>query len=513
MRQMVISVIMSALVVGSAVTEPSVRQVGSVAWQQVSTVEFSGGHVTQFGDYLVFFDDDGAGRVVRIRENGRTLLSARYDGIADFSLSVNESEGHARQVRGTARDGDGLWVVYRYRRAREDGVLQPLHQFFYIDLALPGRPRVVSSTVLEDLYAVRRLAASEGYLFASSFGLGVSVLSADPTVGPELLKQFHLNSETVSVTVTGDTLIAADHNRGIVSIDIRDPREPRVLGEVNTGRTWEVLVNGNTAYAVINSGVATVDITEPTSPQVLGKATFEYLGDTRGHGVLVDQRLAVFRVIPRAPDRLEVYDVADVREPRLVRTLPVDEVEPPLLIAGSSIVMTPLGVAYDFNAPASPENSDGAVFAEGELTIPATWWWNPDTGTLGGRYNGLWWAIKDSRRRELVPRNMSVRVLEDVTFDDVTREMIADTELHGDPIQTTLVSSVLKPGTVVAFRTPEGRPGKLLVTEIYDQNDTRMASFDVGPRDWRSRLRRGDSDPFSHLGIRYVVFAADSSVN
>ncbi|NBC28663.1 MAG: hypothetical protein GVY29_01565, partial [Spirochaetes bacterium] len=323
MRQMAISLIMATVVVGTAVPEPSVRQVGSVAWQQVGTVEFAGGHVTQFGDFLVFFNDDGAGRVARIRKDRRTTLGLDYERMADFSLSVNESEGQARQVRGTARAGDGLWVVYRYRRAREDGVLQPLHQFFYLDLALPERPRVVSSTVLENLYSVRRLAVSDGYLFVSSFGLGVSVLSADPSVGPELLRQFALNSETVSVTVTGDTLLAADHNRGVVAIDIRDPRELRVLGEANTGRTWEVLVEGNTAYAVINSGVATVDITDPSSPQVLGEATFDYLGDSRGHGVLVGRRLAVFRRIPwPTPDRLEVYDVADRREPRLVRTLP-----------------------------------------------------------------------------------------------------------------------------------------------------------------------------------------------
>jgi hypothetical protein len=108
---------------------------------------------------------------------------------------------------------------------------------------------------------------------------------------------------------------------------------------------------------------------------------------------------------------------------------------------------------------------------------------------------------------------MSVCLLENVAFDEVTPEMIADTELHGDPIETTIVSSVLKPGTVVAFRTPEGRLGKLLVTDIYDQNETWMPSFNAVPQAWRSRLRRGDARPFSHLGIRYVVFAADGSGN
>lgn len=508
MKQLTSISIVLLVMSGLVVAEPGTRQVGTVAWKQISSTEFSGGTVVYANDHLVFLGNGGSGRVVDFQHSRGTDIGIQLNTVSGFSLPVEESEGQSRTVHAATSNNHDVWVFYRFTRRQPDGALRILHQLFHIDVSQPADPVIVSNDVMDNLFVGRRIGVSGDFLFTSSFGLGLSVLRVLPERRTEPVARLALNSETVAITLRENTLYAADHNRGLVCIDISDPLSPRVIGEANTGRTWDILVDEDLAYAITTTGIALVNVSDPAAPFVIGSSEFEYQGDTDGYGVLIEDQLLVLRdMVGGKPDRLEVYDVSEPRTPQLAQILPLDESKGrPLPIPGSSILMTPIGVAYDMAAPTEDVPDADGIFAAGTVTIPGTAWWNPDTGTIMGPRAGLWWSIETEQDRSLVPRRMSLALLGDTPFEEVTSNTIRSARLSREPLSTSVASDVLKPGTVVLFETPLGRPGKLVVERTYRLNETDNPSFSLLRNSWLSRLSAGDPLPFYHLGIRYVVY-------
>ena len=118
------------------------------------------------------------------------------------------------------------------------------------------------------------------------------------------------------VRVDGDLAYVADGDAGLTIVDLSDPEAPFVVSTIETGGTAKDLVLwGDTAYvAAGGAGLAVVDL--PSS-------TLTELVDTPGSALAVARGKSVDAVYVSDWNDLRVYDVSDRQSPSLVGHEPV----------------------------------------------------------------------------------------------------------------------------------------------------------------------------------------------
>lgn len=73
-----------------------------------------------------------------------------------------------------------------------------------------------------------------------------------------------------AVCVVGNVAYLADQDNGLVCLDVRDPSQPRLLGQNTNLKAYGVTVHGGVAYVADNdAGLVTLNITDPATPTKL----------------------------------------------------------------------------------------------------------------------------------------------------------------------------------------------------------------------------------------------------
>jgi len=182
-----------------------------------------------------------------------------------------------------------------------------------------------------------------GHVFVAIREGGLGVYRRDPETN-EISRIGSLADigSTWDVRVSGDTAFVTDIGGHLVTVDVRDPTAPKLLGKVATGGVARgLVVDGDTAYVAAGSeGLVVVDASDPSSPKVVGRA------DTTGTAIRLDYSAG--HVFVADWNDARVYDVADPAAPRFVGavrlttdvTYPDDDGRPP-------VTARTLGIAAD----------------------------------------------------------------------------------------------------------------------------------------------------------------------
>jgi hypothetical protein len=185
------------------------------------------------------------------------------------------------------------------------------------DLSDPSRPALRGRLVRTGI-SPADAEVSSGHLFVADYDVGLRVIDVRDARNPRLVGSLRTPGGAKGVAVAGSRAYIADPQAGLVAADVSMPSRPVLLGSAPTpGEACGVEVDGSHAYvtfldrAVATTGIAVVDVRAPTDPRLTAiwpwrsvlldvSAGYAYLA---GHG---------FRVL----------DVADAANPRLVGYIP-----------------------------------------------------------------------------------------------------------------------------------------------------------------------------------------------
>lgn len=153
---------------------------------------------------------------------------------------------------------------------------------------------------------------ANGHIFVGLHGTGLGVYRRDENndfVRVGLATGFN---NAWGVVARDNTVFVADHEGGLVTVDVTDPTNPTILGKVVTGgQATGVDVDGNYAYVASGSaGLVVVDISDLANPTIVGSASM------RGSAIRV--AYSEGRVAVAAWNDARVYDVSDPANPAFI---------------------------------------------------------------------------------------------------------------------------------------------------------------------------------------------------
>jgi hypothetical protein len=127
----------------------------------------------------------------------------------------------------------------------------------------------------------------------------------------------------------------------------------------------------------------------------------------------------------------------------------------------------------DSSQKTPPKKPERKVYSEGELEVRGTWHCNLDVGAQNQTGADFWWEQDTPVKRSLTPENgaqffvVGIRDFSSLSFADLERYPYSAERIDGSDAP----DNDLRKGTVVAYRTSEGRLGKFVV-ESYGRNLT-----------------------------------------
>jgi TIR domain len=124
-----------------------------------------------------------------------------------------------------------------------------------------------------------------------------------------------------------------------------------------------------------------------------------------------------------------------------------------------------------------------AILSQGQLTVRGTWSVNLDTGAEINNAAGadFFWEQRNVVKRFLVPRNgatffvLGERVLESVSYADLQQLTLSSQPIDGSEGR----ENQLRPGTVIAYKTKQGRLGKLRIIQYGYNLVIRWTTYDL----------------------------------
>lgn len=253
---------------------------------------------------------------VRLREDDRLLQASYTFGVVDTANpakmkylaqdlrhAIPDDERRPGAVH-LAWDGDVAYTSHR------GNIRNPAFLSGW-DLRDPEAPRQLP-VLQEPDTSYEGLDVSGGVLYAGlhAQGLGAYRRGEDGTLTRVGTATGFTNAW--GVCARGPVVYVADGPGGLVTVDVRDPRHPQVLGRVATGGlATGVVVDGTTAYVAAGSaGLVVVDVRDPAAPTILGRAAMP--------GTAVRVAYSEGHAFVAAWNDARVYDVADPAHPRFV---------------------------------------------------------------------------------------------------------------------------------------------------------------------------------------------------
>jgi hypothetical protein len=131
--------------------------------------------------------------------------------------------------------------------------------------------------------------------------------------------------------------------------------------------------------------------------------------------------------------------------------------------------------AFASNASAAPEKKPArAVYSNGQLMVRGTWHCDLDEGAETASQGDFWWKEDSTVKRYLTPEDgaafnvMGVRDFATLTFAELEHLPYSAQPIDGSDVTT---ENDVPKGTVIAYRTKQGRLGKFVV-DSYGHNLT-----------------------------------------
>jgi hypothetical protein len=260
---------------------------------------------------------------IRLRDDGLLLQCSYTFGVVD-ATDAGGMEYLAQNLRHTipgdtrrpgcihlAWDGDIVYTTHR------GNIRNPT---FLTGWDITDREAPVQLPVLQEAgVSYEGIDVANGHIFVGLHEGGLGVYRRDDTndfVRVGLATGF---TNAWGVFARDNTVFVADSAGGLVTVDVTDPANPAVLGQVVTGgQATGVAVNGDTAYVASGSaGLVVVDVSDLANPTIIGSAQM------RGSAIRV--AYSEGHVFVAAWNDARVYDVSDPTTPRFLGAVRVTQ--------------------------------------------------------------------------------------------------------------------------------------------------------------------------------------------
>ena len=126
------------------------------------------------------------------------------------------------------------------------------------------------------------------------------------------------------------------------------------------------------------------------------------------------------------------------------------------------------------------KKSERPVHSSGALVVRGTFSCDLDAGVETNAGADFWWEIRDHVQRDLVPRNgaaffvVGQREFESIRWSEMERFAYSRDKISAPNNNSNRIPA----GTVVAYKTNEGRLGKFIVDEYGDSLKIRWRTYD-----------------------------------
>ena len=260
---------------------------------------------------------------VRYRASDARLFQCSYTfGVIDTrdpGKMVYLAEGLKHTIPGDARtpgcihlawDGDEVYTVHR---GNVDNPAFLSGWELRPDPADPAKLAPAQLPVLQEAgVSYEGIDTANGYIYVAQREKGLAVYKRDARRGFVKVGALTDLSNSWGVRVRGTSAFVSDGLAGLAVVDVKDPKQPVLVGRVMTGgQARGLALNGDVAYVASGSaGLVVVDISNLAAPRVIAKAS------TPGTAVRVDYSDG--RVYVAAWNDARVYDVSTPAQPRFV---------------------------------------------------------------------------------------------------------------------------------------------------------------------------------------------------
>jgi hypothetical protein len=260
---------------------------------------------------------------VRYRASDARLFHCAYNfGVIDASHPERMAylaEGLRHTIPGDTRrpgcihlawDGD---VVYTVHRGNIDNPAFLSGWELRPDPADPAKLAPVQLPVLQEPgVSYEGIDTANGYIYVALRQNGLGVYERDGNGGFRRVGTASGLGNAWGVRVRGATAFVSDGLAGLALVDVADPRNPSVVGRVETGgQARGLALDGDTVYVAAGSGgLVGVDVSDLRAPRVVSRTAMP------GSAIRVD--VAGGHAFVAAWNDARVYDVSRSGAPRLV---------------------------------------------------------------------------------------------------------------------------------------------------------------------------------------------------
>jgi hypothetical protein len=139
--------------------------------------------------------------------------------------------------------------------------------FYIIDVSDPANPSLMANLGTGSMGVT--VLGDRAYLAGS--GKGLKVVDVSDPYNPSLLGIVNTPGSARDVEVIGMTAYVADEGGGLQIIDVSDPAVQTVISQLDIPTTYEVVVRDSLVYAGTYRGLRIVDVREPENPYITGE--------------------------------------------------------------------------------------------------------------------------------------------------------------------------------------------------------------------------------------------------
>ncbi len=165
---------------------------------------------------------------------------------------------------------------------------------------------------------VQAVALTNGFAFIAESTEGVVTVDVRDPAQPRRMSAVRLGTTANALVVSDGRAVVVEQSGHLTVVDGRDPANPRVVGTLSLGVPLsQVVVRGTTAFLSSPEGIRIVDLTQPSNPRLVGGLKRSDLGAVP---LFLIER-AGFLYMSHSGAGFSIVDVRDRERPALMGTL------------------------------------------------------------------------------------------------------------------------------------------------------------------------------------------------